>query len=72
MDIEQRLEALTHSVELLAGMQVETEKHLTRIAEMQIETERRMQEFSNGMMQVARILANHENRIDRLEGKNPQ
>lgn len=26
MNIEQKLEALTHSVELLAGMQVETEK----------------------------------------------
>ena len=33
MDIEQRLEALSHSVELLAGMQIETEKRMTRLAE---------------------------------------
>jgi hypothetical protein len=32
MNIDERLEALTHSVEPLAGMQVETEKRMTRLA----------------------------------------
>jgi hypothetical protein len=33
MSIDERLEAITHSVELLAGMQIETEKRLVRLTE---------------------------------------
>jgi len=33
MSINERLEAINHSVELLAGMQIETEKGLTRLTE---------------------------------------
>ena len=33
MSIDGRLEAISHSVELLAGMQIETEKRLARLAE---------------------------------------
>ena len=33
MNIDARLEALTHTVELLAGMQVDTEKRLARLEE---------------------------------------
>ncbi len=34
MNIDESLEALTHSVELLAGMQIETEKHIEVLAGM--------------------------------------
>jgi predicted nuclease with TOPRIM domain len=33
MSIDERLEAIRHSVELLAGMQIETEKRLARLTE---------------------------------------
>jgi len=32
MDIDERLEALTHSVELIAAMQLKTEKEIKRLA----------------------------------------
>jgi len=33
MSVDERLEALTHSVELLAGMQIETEKRMATLIE---------------------------------------
>jgi hypothetical protein len=62
--IDQRLEALTHSVELLAGMhkdllkaQVETEKSLTRM-------ERGLNRMRRYALQIA---LDHEMRLSKLE-----
>jgi hypothetical protein len=38
--IDERLDALTHTVELLAGMQVETEKLVQNLIKTQTRTER--------------------------------
>ena len=51
MDTDQRIDAIARNVELLSGMQIETEKHLH---------------------QVIRLLASHEERLDRLEGNGGQ
>ena len=73
-DIDQRIEALTQSVELLAHMQRETERRHR-------DTERSFNEFlkiSGGVMQpIAHsldraydLIENHETRISKLEGNN--
>jgi hypothetical protein len=61
MNIDERLEALTHTVELLAGMQVDTEKRLARLEES-------MTTVADGMAQLTRIVLNHHERIEKLEG----
>lgn len=53
MTIDERLEALTHSVELIAAMQQTTEKNL---AELTKQTDR-FEEFAK------LVLANHEQRL---------
>ena len=58
MTIEERLEALTQTVELLGGMQVETEKKLQRL----IDTVNR----------VALLVVDHDERLDDLEGNQAQ
>jgi hypothetical protein len=65
MNIDQRLEALTQTVELLAPMHKETEKHMARLAE-------KSAEFEEGMAKIADILANHDHPLDKLEGNRPQ
>lgn len=61
MNIDQRLEALTQTVELLAAMHKENEK---LAGEMMLAVVRlaRIAEAHNGQ------LDDHENRIDKLEG----
>jgi len=58
MNMEQRLEALTQSVELLASMQVETEK--------------RLQLLIDSVTRMATAIRDHEERLDNLEGNQPQ
>lgn len=53
MNIDERLEALTHSVELLAGMQIETEKHIEVLAGMQTETEKRITRLAGTVERLA-------------------
>jgi len=54
MNIDERLEALTQSVELIAGLQRDNEKHMTRM----IKT----------MARLETIVIEHEYRIEDLEG----
>jgi|HubBroStandDraft_6_1064221.scaffolds.fasta_scaffold2556979_1 hypothetical protein len=75
MNIEERLEALTHSVELLAGMQIETEKRITRLAESVErltdrgdQLQKHMATLADGMAQLTRIALDHDERISGLEG----
>lgn len=58
MAIDERLEALTQTVELLGGMQ--------------IETERKLQNLIDTVNRVALVVVDHEERLDGLEGKRPQ
>ncbi len=57
-NIDQRLEALTHSVELIAKMQLQTEKEL-----------RRLGKYIRG---IAQISLDHEARIRSMEGRNDE
>lgn len=79
MSIEERLEALTHSVELLAGMQIESEKRMTRLAETMTELasrttrlEESMVRLVDGLALLTRVTVAHAERIENLEGNQPR
>ncbi len=79
MNIDERLEALTHTVELLAAMQKETEKRMVQLAESvtQLSTrtsrlEESMVTLTEGMTLLARIAIDHTERLEGLEGNRPQ
>ena len=79
MNIDERLEALTHTVELLAGMQIETEKHMAQLADSVTQLaartsrlEESMVTLTEGMTLLARIAIDHTERLERLEGNRPQ
>jgi hypothetical protein len=61
MNIDQRLEALTHTVELLAGMQVETEKEMKQLTI-------KMSIMTDTVNRLGIAMEDHEHRIRRLEG----
>ena len=63
MTIDERLEALTHSVELLAEMQKATEKELRR-------TDKQLRRLGNYIHTVAQVVLDHEGRLRGLEGDN--
>ncbi|MCL4854335.1 MAG: hypothetical protein KJZ78_23495 [Bryobacteraceae bacterium] len=54
MNIDERLEALVQTVEIIAGMQRETE--------------RRMAQLTETMNRLANIVIRHEERLDQLDG----
>jgi hypothetical protein len=58
MTIDERIEALTQSVELLAGMQIATEKRHAELAST----------LNQFMLLATKIFASHEERLDKLEG----
>jgi len=76
MNIDERLEALTQSVELLAAVQRDSEKRIEARFTKLIENMDRLAQatirLDEGMLRVANILMNHEERIENLEGKRPQ
>jgi hypothetical protein len=61
MNIDERLDALTHTVELLAGMQGDNQNRLARLEES-------MTTVADGMAQLTRIVLSHHERIEKLEG----
>jgi hypothetical protein len=61
MNIDERLEALTHTVELLATMHKDTEKRMERLESLVTD----MAEGTARLLHVAEI---HEQRLSRLEG----
>ncbi|HEU0139879.1 MAG TPA: hypothetical protein VFQ79_09225 [Bryobacteraceae bacterium] len=65
MTIDERLEALTQTVEIIAGMQQETERRMQ-------ETERRMAQLADTMNRLANVVIRHEERLDELDGGNRQ
>jgi hypothetical protein len=72
MSVDERLEALTHSVELLAGMQIETEKRMVRLIEQSARLQESMATLADGMAGITRIVLDHDDRIEKLEGEQPQ
>ena len=81
--IARNLELLSHmhtategNLDRLAEAQKATEEKLDRLAEAQKVTDEKLQQFINtvndGLTRFAHILANHDDRIERLEGNRPQ
>jgi hypothetical protein len=66
MNIEQKLEALTQTVELLARMHVDHEKEYH---ERSIRTDERLAQLMDAMTRLANIAEAHEERLDDLEDK---
>jgi hypothetical protein len=65
MDIEQRLEALTQTVELLARMHVDHEREYH---ERSVRTDERLAQLMETMTRLANIVEAHEERLDDLDG----
>ncbi len=64
--LTERVDAIARNLELLSGMQIETERKLQSL----IDSTKQFEETINrGMDQTACILRNHEQRINALEGK---
>ena len=78
MTIEERLENLAQTVELLAGMQIETEKRMSRMADTVQELATHGNELlemtatmTENLAQLTRIAIDHRQRIENLEGNRP-
>ena len=73
MSIEQKLEALTQTVELLARMHLDNEKlfreHQAEYRDRSIRTDERMAHLMDAMTRLANIAEAHEERLDDLEDK---
>ena len=74
MTLDERIEALTQSVELLASMHKDTETRFTQLAMAAEKNEQRTGQLMETMNRVGRILEihdsqidDHDRRIDRLE-----
>lgn len=74
MTLDERLDNLAQTVELLAGMQIKTEEKMQQLIESNQHLDREMQQLAasnqrldGAMLQVAKILQHHEERLDRHE-----
>jgi hypothetical protein len=72
VNIEERLEALTHTVELLAGTQGETEKRMAVLAGRVDQLAEKMATLADGMTLLTRVALDHAERIENLEGNQPR
>ncbi len=59
--LTERTEAVTHSVELLASMQIEAESRMARLEE-------KVATIADGMTLLTRVALDHDQRIEHLEG----
>jgi hypothetical protein len=66
MDIEQKLEALTQTVELLARMHVDHEREYH---ERSVRTDDRLAQLMETMNRLANIVEAEDQRLDDLEGQ---
>jgi hypothetical protein len=68
MTIDERLEALTHSVELLAAMQRDHEQQAAewqrQAAERNVQLDRRLAEIMESINTLGRIAGLHQDRLD--------
>lgn len=61
MTIDERLEAITHNIEILMGMQMANERRFTLITE-------NFEKAHDSIKRLENIAAAHEERLDDLEG----
>jgi hypothetical protein len=66
--IDERLEAVTHTLELVAQMQQRTESVVNSLAEAQAKTDRAMSRLERVMSRLAVFTIDHEQRLQSLEG----
>jgi len=73
MTIDERLEALTQSLELLASIVAENQKRQTLAEERQARFEERYERAEAALqerfMLLAELLRSHDARLDKLEGR---
>lgn len=73
MTIDERLDALTHSLELLASIVAENQKRQTLAEERQARFEERYERAEAALqerfMLLAELLRSHDARLDKLEGR---
>jgi hypothetical protein len=73
MTIDERLEALTQSLELLASIVAENQKRQTLAEERQARFEERYERAEAALqerfMLLAQLLQSHDARLDKLEGR---
>jgi hypothetical protein len=62
MTIDERLEALTRTVELIASAQIKADQRIEKLTALLAET-------GGFINQLARIAEAHEHRLDRIEGQ---
>ena len=67
MDIDQRLEALAQSLELLASLHKDSEKRMDRLAEQMVESGKRLDRLTDIVAPIALLVFEHQSRIKRLE-----
>jgi hypothetical protein len=63
--LAERTEAVTHSVELLAAMQIEAENRMARLEE-------KVATLADGIALLTRVVLDHDQRLDNLEGNQTQ
>jgi di/tripeptidase len=66
MNLDERLEALTHTVELLAQMRIDDER---KYEERFKKFEERFHRILDAIEKLAQIAESHERRLDGLEGQ---
>lgn len=76
MNIDERLEALAQTVELLAGMQIKTEAQVEQLAAQMEKLSAQMEKLGarntqmmEMMTRLGNIVIDHEDRLNRLEGE---
>jgi hypothetical protein len=73
MDLEERLEALAQTVELLARMQVDNERllreHQAECRERSTRTDQRLAQLMEAITRLTNIDEAHEERLDDIEGR---
>ena len=83
MDIDQRLEALAQSLELLASFQKDSEKRMDKLtdrmdklaermdklAEQMVESGKRLDRLTDIVAPIALLVLEHQSRIKRLEDR---
>ena len=72
MNIDERLAALTQSLELLASFHKDNEKRIERLAEGHVQLESLVTQIAEGTARLLHVVEVHEHRISDLEGNQPQ
>ena len=70
--LTERMEGLIHSVELLSAMQIESEKRMQALIENTSSLKESMATLADALAELTRVVIDHDERIDSLEGKRPQ